>query len=270
MEHLKKIPWEVWVGLGLTVVVAWWTTRQSVNAGQQVAQGVIASSADSAGSTDSAALGQALGTYQSQALQAIGDVQRQNTALANSIGTPNDVTAGNQQSLFGVIGAGNAANAAGLTNINSSLTGVGDTLGSITTTLGGVNTQLGTIQSGVAGVSGQVAGVSGQVSSVAGQVTAAQQGAASNWTNLFGLLSAAQAQPSSRDMATTSGMLNGTFVKAWDPTLGSNGGYGIGEVENGGIQGFSTWNQYIQAGGNPNDIASYPTVAIGAYQSELT
>lgn len=123
LEHIKKIPWEVWVGLGLTVVVAWWTTRSSVSAGQATAQGVIAAQAGTGPGTSSG-LGQELGTYQSQTLQAIGDLQRQNTSLADAIGTPQDVTSGKQQSLFGEIGAGNSANAAGLTNINTALTDI--------------------------------------------------------------------------------------------------------------------------------------------------
>lgn len=180
MEHLKKIPWEVWVGLGLTVVVAWWTTRQSVQAGQATAQGVIASQAGTGPGTTSG-LGQELGTYQSQTLQAIGDMQRQNTALAETIGSPQDVTSGNQQSLFGVIGAGNSANAQGLTNINGALTGISSSLSDMGGTL--VTLQQGnaqTLANTQTIINGQAAAAAqmGEVQRVA--QSANQQGIATN------------------------------------------------------------------------------------------
>ena len=145
MEHLKKIPWEVWVGLALTVLVAWWTTKSSVSAGQATAQGVIASQAGTGPGTSSG-LGQELGTYQAQTLTAIGDLQRQNNNLANTIGTSQDVTSGNQQSLFGQIGAANAATAAGLANVNTAVSGVSTQVGDLNSQVAGLGTTLASTQ----------------------------------------------------------------------------------------------------------------------------
>jgi hypothetical protein len=38
LEVVKRVPWEVWVGLLLTIVIAWIATRQAVTAGQESAQ----------------------------------------------------------------------------------------------------------------------------------------------------------------------------------------------------------------------------------------
>lgn len=180
LEHIKKIPWEVWVGLGLTVVVAWWTTRSSVSAGQETAQGVIASQAGTGPGTSSG-LGQELGTYQSQTLQAIGDMQRQNTQLADTIGTAQDVTSGNQQSLFGIIGAGNSANAAGFTNVNSALSGVSTSIGGLGDTLSTIQQNgADTLTNSQALLQGQQQLQSGVGQAISAAQSANQQGIATN------------------------------------------------------------------------------------------
>jgi hypothetical protein len=110
----------VWVGLGLTLIVAWWTTKSSVAAGQATAQGVIAAQAGT-GPGASSGLGQEIGTLQGQMVTSIGDLQRQQTSLANAIGTPQDVTAGNQSSLFGAMAAQNSTTQQGIANVNTAL-----------------------------------------------------------------------------------------------------------------------------------------------------
>jgi len=54
----------------------------------------------------------------------------------------------------------------------------------------------------------------------------------------------------------------GTFVKSYDPKQGI---YGIGVIQHGTLMQFSSWNQFIQAGGNMADIGNYPTIAYSAY-----
>jgi hypothetical protein len=119
VEMVRKVPWEVWVGLGLTVVIGWIVTRQALSAGQESAmQGVVAAGAGTGPGTDAGTV-QALGQYQTEMMQSIAEANRQTLAAIGDLGTTQADIANNQQSILSGLAGLQSGQSSGFSQVNA-------------------------------------------------------------------------------------------------------------------------------------------------------
>ena len=156
LETIKRVPWEVWVGLGLTVLVGWYLTRQTLQAGETAAmQGVVAAGAGTGPGTDTGTV-QALGQYQQEVMQSI---QIANKQTLDAVNAANGQT---QQSLAD-IGGNVTGIATRQSDIVASQQAIAGQLSGVSGDTAAIQTQLGQEQTSLTGLGALLASLQQQL-----------------------------------------------------------------------------------------------------------
>jgi hypothetical protein len=148
IEMVKRVPWEVWVGLLLTIVVAWIATRQAVSAGQAQAESQTLDGAQVAEPLPQEPIVDAISQQSASQNAALG-------GLADSFGKTQGELATSQQAILGQLADANAAYASGLAQVRSG-SPLAQPSGAWGTPAGELGTLLGTHNQNAAGSSAQV------------------------------------------------------------------------------------------------------------------